>query len=369
MATKTYHCEWCDSNITVKGKHPPQLFVAHKTKCKREAERERLRNHHQRRKQQHKKWGGMSSAARKTNASQAELPQPSDGDSTSPPPLDQRVASVLTRTRATMDQASLKKGFGRLLMRHTQNNPSFPTPPPPTEPQELSTTILDAFEEEDEEFVSSVSEATEKNEVEEPRSASPQIEPSPTSRLAPEPNVAPPPTQLEAADPIEEKAQRMLQPGGFRFTDRASIMQNLSDFGEVRKHFLLVDKFDALADLYDCFFLSYVEAYGGYGMDDHKKKVFLKENARIQRTFEHLKGETRPGKENADLRRYIETNLFRRLRTMIGAASMDTLSQREADKHERLLKLAEAMIATEEESGELRNLLDSLKQTKTEEKS
>lgn len=363
MPTKSYPCKWCEEVITVTGPHPAALFAAHVKECKKHTERERLRKHHETQKHQQKEWGQRSRAARTVSPPQGDVPPPSD-----PEPL-RLVAQVRARTRTTMERASVTRGFDRLLTRHAQSRPSFPSAPTQGNSPEIAATILAAFEDAD----ADTEEPTPmENPEAPPKNLGPstplptQLEPLPPPENVSEGQPAPfhaPPGEEE---PIARKAQRLLRPGGFQFTDRESIMQNLSDFGEVRKHFLLVDKFDALAELYDCFFMSFVDAYGGYGMDDHKKKVFLKENARIQRTFEHLKGETRPGKENADLRRYIETNLFRRLRTMIGAASMDTLSQREADRHQRLLKLAEAMIATEEEGGELRNLLDSLKRPKEE---
>lgn len=154
---------------------------------------------------------------------------------------------------------------------------------------------------------------------------------------------------------------------GFDFGkgEEINLVKNLTKFDTIREAFLSAEKFDALKDLYDLFTLSYIQTFGGYGLTEHKKEVLVKTMMKIRKTFEFLKGPHRANKQYKMLARYSETTLYNTLHGLVLASSMDTLSQREADKVEVAKILAEATIATEKEKAELQDIVKRF--TKTEE--
>lgn len=157
-------------------------------------------------------------------------------------------------------------------------------------------------------------------------------------------------------DPMEQRA-RILAERGFVFRDRASVTKNLRDFKQAVRFFMTQNKFEAIYSLYGIFIHTFIEWSGGYGLSDHKKKIFSMEVAKIDRTFRHLKGELRGKKEFKDLRRFVETNLFPRINNIIWAVMLDTSDKREKDKHEVRLRIADAYVSgIEEEVGGMDDL-------------
>lgn len=164
------------------------------------------------------------------------------------------------------------------------------------------------------------------------------------------------PVDAKPPDPMEQRA-RILAERGFVFRDRASVTKNLRDFKQAVRFFMTQNKFEAIYSLYEIFIHTFIEWSGGYGLSDHKKKTFSMEVAKIDRTFRHLKGELRGKKEFKDLRRFVETNLFRRINNIIWAVMLDTSAKRESDKHEVRLRIADAYVSgIEEEVGGMDDL-------------
>lgn len=141
---------------------------------------------------------------------------------------------------------------------------------------------------------------------------------------------------------------RVLVERGFVFKDRASIMRNLGDFKGAVRFFMSQNEFEAIYSLYQIYIQTFIEWSGGYGLDAHKKKVFMQETLKIDRTFRFLRGEARRKKEFRDLRRFVDTNIVPRITGITWAVMLDTASKREEDKQEVKLKKAEAFVGAGE---------------------
>jgi hypothetical protein len=139
--------------------------------------------------------------------------------------------------------------------------------------------------------------------------------------------------QVQKAEKIADR--------GFAFTGVKSITIQFNSFKQASKVFMQINKFEAIYMMFHSYMQAFIEWSGGYGLNDNKKKTFLEEADRLDQLFQHLKGEARRRKEHADLRRFVDTYLFRRINQITWAVMMDTKDAREKDEHERLMRLSE----------------------------
>jgi hypothetical protein len=150
-----------------------------------------------------------------------------------------------------------------------------------------------------------------------------------------------PPDDVLAARAKEiEKAERVAD-HGFSIRGTQSLTVQFNTFKAASGVFMQVNKFEAIYIMFHSYMQAFIEWTGGYGLNDNKKKTFLEEVDRLDQMFQHLKGEARRRKEYADLRRFVDTYLFRRINQISWAVMMDTKDAREKDEHERLMRLSE----------------------------